>query len=384
MKGIFISQAVINKNNGGGQFIKSLISILQLIVGEDNLDIASLPSQFDLNKENVSYSHFKHYNCKVNTVQKGINLLNGCPKYVSKKIFDVIMDDIHKNDYDFIFIGFSTYKYFIEKIKAETNIPVFVMYHGIAPNTKKSKLLNSSIIKKILAYPSYKLVYAREKSNVQLANCNIVLNEREKNLFVKYYHKEPDMLLPIFIKDKFSTLIDINPGIQSFSLLFIGSYFGPNLTGLRWFVTNVMSHLSSEVNLYVVGQGMEQLRKNSLYQKKNIKIIGEVDSLAPWYYYSDLVVEPIFEGDGMKTKTVEAMMYGKVILGTDEAFCGYEGLDKYLCNTSNAFIDRITYYQKNGVNKINSEVREIYLKHYSENAVLKIIKKGIGRHVNIK
>ena len=37
---------------------------------------------------------------------------------------------------------------------------------------------------------------------------------------------------------------------------------------------------------------------------------------------------PIFEGSGMKLKTCEALMFGKNIIGTPEAFAGYD-IDDY-------------------------------------------------------
>ena len=189
------------------------------------------------------------------------------------------------------------------------------------------------------------------------------------------------MYLPVFIADKFSDNKGENPGYRDFSLLFIGSNFGPNLSGLKWFAENVMSQLPEGISLYVVGQGMKVLEEEPTYQKNNIHIIGEVEDLAPWYYHADLVVEPIFEGDGMKTKTVEAMMFGKTILGSDEAFCGYEGLNNYLCNTADEFVNRINCYKKNGVEKFNDEIRSIYLDKYSEEAVLSTMKEAIKKYV---
>ena len=84
----------------------------------------------------------------------------------------------------------------------------------------------------------------------------------------------------------------------------------------------------------------------------------------------------------MKTKTVEAMMFGKTVLGSDEAFCGYEGLNNYLCNTADDFIKRITDYKRNGVKKFNEEIRKVYLDKYSENAVLSTMKEAINRYVS--
>lgn len=382
MKAIFISQAVLNKNNGGGQFVRSLTGLLKKAIGVDNLTVVSLPDQNDTVHHRRVEKNLVIYEDTPNKVQMAKNVLSGCPKWVSTEIFDKIVEYIKKEKFDFVFLGFSTYEYLIKKIKKETGLPVFVMYQGVTPNTKKSRLVGASLLQKIKAYPAYRMVLKRERTNAMLADCNIVHNKRERNAFYYYYKKEPEMYLPVFIKDKFCEDKGKNPGYHDFSLLFIGSNFGPNLSGLKWFAENVMSKLPEGISLYVVGQGMKVLEKYPLYQKKNIHIIGEVEELAPWYYHADLVVEPIFEGDGMKTKTVEAMMFGKTILGSNEAFCGYEGLNGYLCNTANDFINRITKYKKDGVEKFNNEIRNIYLEKYSEDAVLNTMTEAISKYVN--
>ena len=47
MRVVFISQAVLNKNNGGGQFVRSLSGLLRKAVGVDNVTVISLPDQND-------------------------------------------------------------------------------------------------------------------------------------------------------------------------------------------------------------------------------------------------------------------------------------------------------------------------------------------------
>lgn len=377
MKGIFISQAVLNCNNGGGQFVKSLVGLLRMAVGEEKLTVVSLPDENDSKQYHRKEKNLIIFDDNPSRFQMARNVINHCPRWVKKEIFDEVVDIIKQGNYDFVFLGFSTYEYLIKRIKKEINIPVFVMYQGITPNTKKAKLVNEPFIKKVLSIPSYIMVKNREKTNVFLADCNIVHNSRERNVFFSYYKKEPDMFLPVFIADKFKQPYGENPGYKGFSLLFVGSRFGPNLSGLEWFVKEVMSKTDIDTHLYIVGQGMEFLNGDKNYSKSNIHVIGEVDNLAQWYHYSDLVVEPIFEGDGMKTKTVEAMMFGKTILGADEAFCGYEGLDNYRCNTADEFIEKINYYKKNGVKIVNQEIREIYISKYSDIAVLGTLKKWL-------
>ena len=67
---------------------------------------------------------------------------------------------------------------------------------------------------------------------------------------------------------------------------------------------------------------MEILRRE-FAGSANIRIIGQVDDLAQWYRGACCVVAPVFDGSGMKTKIAEALMFGKRIIGTTEAFSGY-------------------------------------------------------------
>lgn len=99
-----------------------------------------------------------------------------------------------------------------------------------------------------------------------------------------------------------------------------------------------------------------------------MKIIGTVECLSTFYNNSTAVIEPIFYGGGMKTKTAEALMYGKVIFGTNEAFEGYDvsyGDYAYMCNTSEEFIDKInSWLGKYDGAVFNNNARSLYLEKY--------------------
>ena len=77
-----------------------------------------------------------------------------------------------------------------------------------------------------------------------------------------------------------------------------------------------------------------------LHQTKKIEIHGFVEDLYTFYAKADCVIAPIFEGSGMKTKTTEALMWGKFIIGTKEAFCGFDITDDIgvCCENSEDFI----------------------------------------------
>ena len=140
--------------------------------------------------------------------------------------------------------------------------------------------------------------------------------------------------------------------------------FPPNYYGIKWFVENVMPELK-EYHLTIVGKDFE-LKKKEL-EKDNVSVVGTVKELDQYYYLPNIMVMPIFYGDGIKIKTAEAMMYGKTIVASDEALEGYEveavkGI--YRCNTKEEFVDKIRKISSNCGNGYNREVRELYLSKY--------------------
>lgn len=91
----------------------------------------------------------------------------------------------------------------------------------------------------------------------------------------------------------------------------------------------------------IIGKGFRTL-KNDL-ECDNVKVIGTVEDVSEYFYRADFVIAPIFEGSGMKLKTAEALMYGKTIFGTTEAFSGYAlDFDRVggLCNTAREIHDK--------------------------------------------
>ncbi len=98
--------------------------------------------------------------------------------------------------------------------------------------------------------------------------------------------------------------------------------YPPNIEAFEFMQKKVMPFLE-DVCLNVVGKNSEML-KNRYENLSNIEIVGEVKSLDPYYIYADAVIIPLFSGGGMKVKTAEALKFGKNILGTKEAFEGYE------------------------------------------------------------
>lgn len=62
--------------------------------------------------------------------------------------------------------------------------------------------------------------------------------------------------------------------------------------------------------------------KRELEFKSGPYLLGVVDRLQDFYHAVDCVVNPMIGGTGLKIKTVEALAYGKSVIGTVDAFVG--------------------------------------------------------------
>jgi glycosyltransferase involved in cell wall biosynthesis len=163
--------------------------------------------------------------------------------------------------------------------------------------------------------------YVAERIALRDSDTVIALSDRDRALFRRFYGRPADHVLPIALEDRLRDRRGENPSAGATgSLLFVGGAFYANLAGIRWFAREVAPRIETDVA--IVGLGMEQLARE-LADAKNVSLVGAVDALEPWYVDASLVIAPIFDGSGMKTKVAEALMFGKHVAGTPEAFSGY-------------------------------------------------------------
>ena len=163
-------------------------------------------------------------------------------------------------------------------------------------------------------------------------------------------------------------------------ILFVGKKYYPNLVGFKWFVDNVLPSLTDNIQVDVVGRGLEELR--NAYSDPRINVIGGVESLNPYYENADIVIAPLFDGGGMKSKTVEALSFGKIFVGTEESLFGFwEEMDSdirgktcYQCNTPEEWIQTINNLAKDDIHKFNEDVFELFKAKFSYDVIREQLK----------
>jgi len=211
--------------------------------------------------------------------------------------------------------------------------------------------------------------YLAERKAVQHSDKLICLSQRDSRLLKKVYGRAATHIAPMVMEDKCpeSFLSGSGQRPEHFAL-FVGGTFYANRTGIEWFVREVAPRI--DLPIYIVGRGFEELREE-LETPGKVFVVGAVESLADWYHRAQFVIAPIFDGSGMKTKVAEALMYGKKIVGTAEAFSGYEDVvDQagWVCETADDFVANIEAAAQGITTAFDAGLREIYVNKYSFDA----------------
>lgn len=222
--------------------------------------------------------------------------------------------------------------------------------------------------------------YVAERLAVRHSDRLIALNERDSAGFKRLYGRAATDLLPMAMRDQLppgtAEAGDVAPDAYA---LFVGGAFYANQQGIAWYAREVAPHLT--LPTVVVGKGMEAMR-DELERAPNMQVVGAVDSLAEWYRNARVAIAPIFDGSGMKTKIAEALMFGKPVAGTSEAFVGYEPVAEqagWVCDTPQAFVAAMKEAQLRPIKTLDRELRGLYERDYSYGAALTRLRQILSR-----
>ena len=208
--------------------------------------------------------------------------------------------------------------------------------------------------------------YLAERAAVRESDVLVCLSARDGEGLARLYGRGADAIAPMALADQDRAAdaprpADIAPGYA----LFVGGGFYANLDGARWFCGSVSPRLTRPTVL--VGRGIEALT-GEVQDRPKVHVVGEVDDLAPWYRDAAMVVAPIFDGSGMKTKVAEALMHGKHVVGSPEAFSGYSGEvveAGALCRTADEFTAAVAASLAAQPPRFDPAMRALYEANYS-------------------
>jgi polysaccharide biosynthesis protein PslH len=113
-----------------------------------------------------------------------------------------------------------------------------------------------------------------------------------------------------------------------FTFLFVGTLgYYPNEDGIVRFCTEVLPRLRRAAprafRLVVVGSGVTPAVEQ-LDGLPEVRVVGAVPNVAPWYREADAIVVPVRAGGGTRIKVLEAFSYRRPVVATS---IGIEGID---------------------------------------------------------
>jgi polysaccharide biosynthesis protein PslH len=344
---LFVTNSFPEKAPGGRELLSQLIYRILYKIFDANLET------FFLIKPNTS---------KVRTL---LGFFLGHIDGLNSESLHLLLQKIEKDNIDTVFTDGSNLGAFVKIAKKKFPDRKFITFFHNAEFYfflglfRKSKNLKSLLI---LAF-----IFLAERKAVKCSDTIISLNERDSSALQDLYGYRAHAIFPMALDDQYhyiKPLVDKDDRQEY--ILFVGGLFYANEYGIRWFIKNVVPEI--EIKLLIIGRGFEKL-KDELEIQDKVEVIGSVDNLGPYYTNAKFVIAPIFDGSGMKTKTAEAMMHGKKIIGTKEAFVGYEDhlpAAGWLCNSKDDFIERISHANDEVESPLfDHNLREIYQVNYS-------------------
>lgn len=380
LKILYITDFYYTVSSGAKISARAHLKTLQNLYGKESVLVVALVGK------NIPSVTEKEHIIIHGTHNKGVllwNCLCGYSTYINKSAVKEILELIKGRNIDVVFVDNSIFGLLIKRIKTVyPYIPVLSYYHDVKAKLARDWMRNAPIYRKPIMYA----MLSNEKLTAEYADVNFVLGDREEKLFVEVYGKKPEAQLSVYMDITLSNDFYIKKPNAKKKILFFGGYYRPNVHGIEWFIKNVYPQLMCETELIVAGHGMDKLNSDSY--PNGVVVKGYVESIEEIYRDADIVISPIFEGGGMKVKVAEAMAFGKIVVGSDESYEGYQEKipdnywDKffYRANTAVEFLSKIRQALKSSAAErhFNPEIRELYEKGFSEKYAENVISKMIG------
>lgn len=383
MRVLYITDFYYTVSSGAKTSARAHFETLQNLYGIENVDLIALvgkviPDHADKNHLIIANSH--------NSLVMLLNCLCGYSTYIDRHAIHRIIDIIRERRPDAVFVDNSIFGKLIKQIKRENpDIPVLSYYHDVKAKLAREWMKDAPLYRK----PVMLAMLSNEKLTAKYADVNFVLGDREEGLFISAYGKKPEAQLSVYMDIKLSEDFFRKTPNKKKKILFFGGYYLPNVHGIDWFIKNVYPNLQNRAELVVAGRGMDKLSEK--HYPTGVTIKGYIESIEELYRDADVVISPIFEGGGMKVKVAEAMAFGKIVIGSNESYEGYQEKIPsnywddlfYRANTADEFTEKIrkALNLSDDMHHFNPKIRELYETGFSENYAERVISEMINKCV---
>lgn len=222
---------------------------------------------------------------------------NGLVKFVNKLN--------ERGQYDCCLVNYYTLSYLLTKIAIPLKGLVthdYFSYKNLLLNQKKTWMGTSA---------------DQEAKGLQRSPHIFALNTEEAVFFSKM--SPQSKIYNVFSFYKYHS----NKVVGNRDILFLSGRNKFNVNGLNWFLSEIYPKVIAKfpnVNLKI-GGGICNVIKH-LQNKPNIELVGYVDNAKSFYESADVVINPTYQGTGLKIKTFEGISYDKVVIAHPHSLIG--------------------------------------------------------------
>jgi GT2 family glycosyltransferase/glycosyltransferase involved in cell wall biosynthesis/SAM-dependent methyltransferase len=255
----------------------------------------------------------------------------------------------------------------------EPAIPAVLTNHEVLSLSRINsyKLVSWTTLAKLKALISAMRMLNYEEQMLQRFSAIVVLTQAEVDFLSRYTVKSHLYCHPMGVDCDFFSPTLRKPDPQS--VVFVGNFrHSPNTSGAMWLMERVWPHVLErypEAQLHLVGNNPTP-EMCQWHGKKNVTVTGWVEDVRPYLQRARVVLAPVFEGAGMRTKVLEAWAMAKPVVGTPLAFEGLATEDagfSFIASDSDTFIRRIQELFQDGnlANAMGSRARDVAISSFS-------------------
>lgn len=350
------------------------LTIAALNTTKHYVNVQSLPHQF----KQLGALHTATIDNRVKPAAAFLNLFSKqsyhVQRFISVEFEQMLVTLLQQNNFDLIvFDGLFTAPY-VDVVRNHTKAKLWLRQHNVEYQIWETLANQTKMpLKKWYINLLAKRLQNFEQTVLNKFDALIALTEQDKKVLTHMGCTKPIEVLPVGIEFR-HTQIKQQP--QPLSVFHLGAMdWQPNQQAIEWFLHEVWPNVVAKVPdavFYAAGKQMPESFKK--YQRKSIKIVGEVDDALAFMQSKQIMVVPLLAGSGIRVKILEGMSAGKAIVSTTLGAQGIEvknGQDLLIADDVEQFANHVVslLLNQNLTQQIGEHAAQVAHKIYDNNKV---------------
>ncbi len=261
--------------------------------------------------------------------------------------------------YDLVYFDFT--QTFILSNNLKHNNIVFMCHDVVAQGFTRNKRVFFRLIKK------------NEKTLLSAPGISIYTFSRKDSNLLKEFYGVNARYVHFYLKNVDFKYVD---NVMPDTFCFYGVWSRKeNLSGLLWFVDNVLPYLKSRLHFFLIGSGLEKKMAERL-AGKGFEVLGFVEDPIKIIARTQALIAPLFKGAGVKVKVIDALSIGTSVIGTEVAFEGIECPNEmfFLANQKKDYISIINSWKNVNFTFKNRQMIN-FVEYYNKNKFVDYLKR---------